>query len=46
MVLNEKKKIPKNLSIYPLYLGEAPQLFAFVLVLKGYWQWVGQLAII
>ena len=28
------QKIPKNLPIYPLYLGEAPQLFAFVLVLS------------
>ena len=28
------KKLPKNLPIYPLFLGEAPQLFVFVLVLS------------
>ena len=33
MVLDEKK-IPKNLPLYPLFLGEAPQLFVFVLVLS------------
>ena len=28
------KKLPKNLPIYPPFLGEAPQLFVFVLVLN------------